>query len=174
MWFWWKPLKLISWNDAYMQHIRSTCDVITCNYSHLTHVVTCLATMSSLMRTKSTRWSAAMPNALWMLCKSAATSGRVEDSIQRGLQKRTDTTRSHDQPTAAPDVCHTWAVLMPFRTVCVESLKFPILNLLYIPTEDLEHLASMVVRIQHLRFCCLCQNSDDVCQRKKNIKDRFD
>lgn len=133
--------------------------------------------MSSLMRTKSTRWSAAMPNALWMLCKSAATSGRVEDSIQRWLQRGTDTRRGHDQAAAAPDVRLTGAVWRPFPTVCVESLKFPILiffNLLYIPTEDLEHLASMVVRIQHLRFCCLRQNSDDVCQRKKNIKGRCD
>lgn len=146
------------------EHTRSTSDAITCNYSHLTHVVTCLATMSSLMSTKSTRWSVAMPNALWMLCKSAATSGRVEDSIQRWLQRRTDTT----------------TFVIPEQLggrfqLCVSNLlKCLILNPLYIPTEDLEHLASMVVRIQHLRFCCLRQNSDDVCQRGKNIKDRFD
>lgn len=39
------------------------------------------------------------------------------------------------------------------RIVCVEFL---ILNLLYIPTDGLEHLASMVVGIQDFRFCCLC------------------
>lgn len=114
---------LLEWRlyAAHLEHLG--CNNL--NYSHRTHVVTCLATMSSLMRTKSTRWSVAMPNALWMLCKSAATSGRVEDSIQRWLQRRTDTTRSHDQPAAAPDVCHAWAVWRPSRTVCVESLKFP-------------------------------------------------
>lgn len=74
--------------DASMQLILTNCDVTTCNNnSHLNHVVTCLATMSSLMRTKSRRWSAAMPNALWMLCKSAAMSGSKEDSVQRWLQK---------------------------------------------------------------------------------------
>lgn len=163
--FWWRPLKLIRWSDAYTQHIRSTCGVITRYYSHLTHVVTCLATMSSLMRTKSTRWSAAMPNALWMLCKSAATSGRVEDSIQRWLQK------AHGHDAQSRPARSSFGAVS--NCVRVESLKFLVSTLLYIPTDDLEHLASVVVRIQHLRFCRLRQNSDNICRRKKNNKDRF-
>lgn len=78
---------VLFWPNAYTRPILTTCDVITGHHSHLNHAVTCLATMSSLMRMKSTRWSAAMPNAVWMLCKSAAMSGSVEDSIQRWLQR---------------------------------------------------------------------------------------
>lgn len=47
---------------------------------------TSLATMSSLMRMKSRRWWGSTPNAFWMLRRSAAMSGRVDDSVQRGLR----------------------------------------------------------------------------------------
>lgn len=47
---------------------------------------TSLATMSSLMRMKSRRFWGSTPSALWMLRRSAAMSGRVDDSAQRGLR----------------------------------------------------------------------------------------
>lgn len=46
---------------------------------------TSLATMSSLMRMKSRCWWGSTPKALWMLCRSAAMSGTVDDSAQRWL-----------------------------------------------------------------------------------------
>lgn len=130
------------------QPMLTYCDVITCNNSHLNHGVTCLATMSSLMRTKSTRWSAAMPNTLWMLCKSAAMSGSVEDSVQRWLQ------RGHRHTSTSSRTISTLRhVLGPLRVACLNVL---VLHLPYVPTQDSEHFASVVVRIQDFSFCCLC------------------
>lgn len=137
--------------NASMQLNLTTCDVTTCNnISHQNHVITCLATMSSLMRTKSRRWSAAMPNALWMLCKSAAMSGSMEDSVQRWLQK----VHTHTHTTTYR--LFTDTVSIPFWLLCGASLDLLVFCLLYLPTEDFEHLASVVVGIQDFRFCCLC------------------
>lgn len=74
--------------------------------------VTSLATMSSLMRMKSIFWWAAMPSALWMLCRSAAMSGRVDDSAQRWLHRTHTVSRArntrHTMTTCQSQLSSEW------------------------------------------------------------------
>lgn len=75
----------------------STAEGETCYKTHEPWCgsVTSLATKSSLMRMKSIRRSAAMPNALWMLFRSSAMSGSVDDSFKRWLRRK-HTNTHHD------------------------------------------------------------------------------
>lgn len=143
--------------------------------------------MSSLMRMKSTCWWAAIPSALRMLCRSAAMPGRVDNSAQRGLQRKKPDT----QTVSATKHRHTMTTcqmllqsaydfalrIIPDSSFCCTEWPESDMALwqvgkLDLPTEDFEQLASMIVGVENFWFGLCCLNGHNI-YIKKRSDDRF-